>query len=170
MHHASRFALAFAAILASGAASAQAVQIQTATPYDPDADIAGRIKRECTELPTQLPAFIAEYGARGGVEVSLVEAVDASAPGRVLTLEIANAVSEGNAFLGHRKSTTVVGTLYQDGAEVGSFRGMRNSMGGAFAGYKGSCSVLGRTVRALGQDIATWLQDPVDGARLGDLE
>jgi hypothetical protein len=29
--------------------------------------------------------------------------------------------------------------------------------------------VLGRTVKALGKDIATWLAKPQDGAELGDL-
>jgi hypothetical protein len=41
-------------------------------------------------------------------------------------------------------------------------------MGGAFAGFKGSCSVLGRTVEALGEDIGGWLAAPRDGASLGD--
>jgi hypothetical protein len=79
-----------------------------------------------------------------------------------------DAVSMGNAFLGHQKFTKVRGTLLQDGTKVASFKARRNSMGGAFAGFKGSCSVLGRTVEAMGEDIATWLTDPRDGASLGD--
>lgn len=170
MHHASRFALALAAILASGAASAQAVQIQTATPYAEDADVSSRIRGECTALPTQLPAFIGEFGGPQGVEVTLSESVDATAAGRVLVLEITDAVSMGNAFIGHQKSVTIRGTLFEDGAQVARFRAARNSMGGAFGGFKGSCSVLGRNMRALGRDVATWLAAPVDGARLGNLE
>ena len=42
-------------------------------------------------------------------------------------------------------------------------------MGGAFAGYKGSCSVLGRTVKAMGKDVAQWLKAPTDEAALGDM-
>jgi hypothetical protein len=40
---------------------------------------------------------------------------------------------------------------------------------GMVAGYKGSCSVLGRTARALGEDIAKWLAAPSMDALLGDL-
>jgi hypothetical protein len=43
-------------------------------------------------------------------------------------------------------------------------------MGGAFGGFKGSCSVLGRTVKALGKDIAQWLVQPAKGSQLGDLQ
>jgi hypothetical protein len=51
-------------------------------------------------------------------------------------------------------------------ASAGSFRGER----GAFAGFKGSCSVLGHTVKALGSDIADWLVKPSEDADLGDLK
>jgi len=43
-------------------------------------------------------------------------------------------------------------------------------MGGAFGGFKGNCSVLGRTVKALGEDIAGWLTHPDKDGLLGDLE
>ncbi len=86
-----------------------------------------------------------------------------------MSAEITDAVSMGNPFLGHHKFTRVDGTLYESGRAVASFKGRRNSMGGAFGGFKGPCSVLGRTVKVLGQDIATWLKRPVDGARLGDM-
>jgi hypothetical protein len=41
-------------------------------------------------------------------------------------------------------------------------------MGGAFAGYKGSCSVLGRTIKAIGKDVAEWMKAPSKDAQLGD--
>lgn len=87
----------------------------------------------------------------------------------MLQVEIVDAVSMGNAFIGHQKYARIEGTLYEDGRKVASFKGRRNSMGGAFAGYKGSCSVLGRTMKALGKDVADWLKNPTDGARLGDM-
>ncbi|WP_108062378.1 hypothetical protein [Poseidonibacter lekithochrous] len=60
-------------------------------------------------------------------------------------------VSNGNAFLGHNKSTRVKGVLYKEGNKIASFSGFS-------AGFKGSCSVLGRTVDALGEDISVWLK------------
>ena len=157
-------AAVLAASLLSTAASAQSIQMQRPVPYAEDNDISDNIKTEC-RIGEQLADFIKDFG--GDVEFT-AGTVDASAPGRVLQLEIVDAVSMGNAWLGHQKFTKVKGTLYSGGQKVASFKGRRNSMGGAFAGYKGSCSVLGRTVKALGEDIAGWLKNPVDGAAMGD--
>lgn len=151
------------------AAQADPIRMARVTPYADGARIAGKIKDECTRLPTQLADFTKEFGAEFGVEVELVDSVDAASEGRVLQVEITDAVSRGNPFIGHRKYTDIEGTLYENGATVASFRGSRESMGGVFGGYKGSCSVLGRTMKALGKDIAQWLRDPEDGAELGDL-
>jgi len=74
------------------------------------------------------------------------EAVKAG-KGRILYIEITNAISMGNPFMGHQKQVSVKGRLLEDGTEIGSFSGVRASMGGAFAGFKGSCSVLGRCVK-----------------------
>jgi hypothetical protein len=153
-----------AACLLSTAVHAQSIKLQRPVPYAEDNDISDKIKTEC-RIGEQLADFIKEYGA--DVEFT-TGPVDVNAPGRVLHLEITDAVSMGNAWLGHQKSTKVKGVLYGDGQRIAAFKARRNSMGGAFAGYKGSCSVLGRTVKALGEDIAGWLKSPVDGATLGD--
>ena len=50
------------------------------------------------------------------------------------------------------------GRLLDDGKEGAQFSGSRSSMGGAFAGFKGSCSVLGRCLEALSKDMAVWLR------------
>ena len=146
-----------------------AVNVPLVVPYAPDAVIAGAVKREC-QLGEKLSGFIKEYGHEKGVAVTQVEQADASSNGRVLVLQISDAVADGNAFIGHHTYTTVKGKLYQDGAEVGNFIGRRNSMGGAFGGFKGNCSVLGRTVKALGEDIAGWLAQPGKDGMLGDLQ
>ena len=61
------------------------------------------------------------------------------------------------------------GWLYKDGQQSAKFVARRNSSGGMGAGFKGSCDVLERSVNAIGKDVAAWLQNPVDGAQLGDL-
>lgn len=154
--------------LAATAVQAQDVAMARSTPFAEEAEVSRKIREECTKLQGQLPAYTREFGAEFGVDVDLVDAIDTAAPGRVLQVEIDEAVSMGNAFIGHRKYSQVRGALYEDGTQVASFKAMRTSMGGAFAGYKGSCSVLGRTIKALGKDIAQWLKDPEDGAELGD--
>jgi hypothetical protein len=157
-----RFAALLLAFVASGHAAAQSVQLQRPVPYAADNDISDAIKAEC-RIGEQLADFIKQYSS---VPVELTQQPAAS--GRVLQVEIVDAVSMGNAFIGHQKFTKVKGTLFQDGNKVASFKARRNSMGGAFAGFKGSCSVLGRTVEALGEDIGGWLSAPRDGATLGD--
>jgi hypothetical protein len=151
------------------ATAAEPVQVPSKVPYAENNDVAGKIKHEC-RINEQLAEFIVEYADENKVATKTVDATDATMPGRVLVVEITDAVSRGNAFIGHRKATTVRGALYQDGQKIGSFVGERDSMGGAFAGFKGSCSVLGRTVKALGSDIAEWLAKPTDKAQLGDME
>jgi hypothetical protein len=153
---------------AAAPAFAQTVQVQSSIPYAEDAEIGNKVRNECTQLNTQLAEFTQEFGRENGIEVQLVETLDTAAEGRVLQMEIVDAVSMGNAFIGHQKYSRVRGVLFENGEQIADFRGRRNSMGGAFAGYKGSCSVLGRTVKALGKDIAQWLANPQDGAQLGD--
>jgi hypothetical protein len=158
-----------ACLLAANAVAAGPITMAKPVPYEDDAVIAGKIKKEC-EIQDQLAAYTEEYAREEQkLEVKFVNAVQIDASGMILDVHIKDASSRGNAFTGHHKSTLVVGKLYQDGELIGSFTGRRDSMGGMFAGYKGSCSVLGRTVKALGKDIAEWLKAPTMDAQLGDL-
>jgi hypothetical protein len=156
----------FATLMCSNA-FAQSVQVPRPVPYSEDGDVADNIKQEC-KINEQLADFIQEYGKKAGIAVDFGSAPLDKSKGRVLDVRITNAISMGNAFLGHQKATSAVGTLYENGNKVASFKARRHSMGGAFAGYKGSCSVLGRTVEVMGEDIAGWLKAPADGASLGD--
>lgn len=143
-------------------AFAQEVKLASNVPFTEDNEISDAIKAECS-LGTKLADSI----KRNGPSVVLVDAVD-TAQGRVLQLEIVDSVNMGNAFMGRQTYTKIKGSLWQDGAKVASFKARRNSMGGAFAGFKGACSVLGRTVDKLGEDVGGWLKAPKDGAALGD--
>ena len=147
-----------------GVASAQSLQVQRPVPYAPGNDIADNIKSEC-KLNEQLADFVKE---NAGVPVDFTSGPVDVHKGRALQLEIVDAVSMGNAWTGHQKYTKVSGTLYENGRRVAGFKARRNSMGGMWGGYKGSCSVLGRTVEAIGEDIGEWLEQPKDGASLGD--
>lgn len=162
-----RAAVTLLTLSVSSHAFAQSVSVPRPVPYAETADIADNIKEEC-KLNEQLADFIQKYGKVNGVTVEFgADSMDKT-QGRVLDLRITNAISIGNAWTGHHKQASAVGTLYENGTKVASFKARRQSMGGAFAGYKGSCSVLGRTVDVMGEDIAAWLKAPVDGAKLGD--
>lgn len=146
---------------------ATAIKIQTNIPFKKGAAISASIKNEC-KLQSQLSEFIHAYSVGEGIGVIRKKRVRKKSKGKVLLVNITDAVSSGNAFIGHRKYTSIKGTLYKNGKKQGSFTAARFSGGGAWAGFKGSCSVLGRTVKTLGSDVSRWLKNPVDGAHLGD--
>lgn len=158
---------ALSAALFVSAAHAGEFRMLATIPYSEDSVIAGNIKRECT-IDSQLAQAVKRNAEAAGNHVELVANLDTGS-GEVLKLEIFEAMSSGNAWMGHHKSVTVKGALYRDGQQVAKFVGRRNSGGGFGAGFKGSCDVLERTVNAIGRDVAEWLKNPVDGAQLGDL-
>lgn len=151
--------------LAAAAAHADAVKVASNIPYAEEDTVSGNVKNECNISLSILEGI--ENASPGSVEK--VESVNSKGPGRNLVMEITDAQSSGNAFIGHRKSVTAKGKLYEGGKLIGSFRANRVSGGGAFGGYKGSCAVIHGCGRAIGKDIAAWLASPVEGAKLGDL-
>ena len=117
--------------------------------------VADNIKTEC-----DLPAFQADCVLKNlkekGVAASLAGKDEIPAAGYYLQLRIVDAVSSGNAFMGHRKSVSLSTRLFLNGTEVSKTVKSRDSMGGVGAGFKGSCAVLRRCCEALGKDIAAW--------------
>lgn len=148
--------------------AAGTITLVNAVPYTPDNEIRKNILNECTTLGEKLSSFTQSYSKKKSVTVELVDGVDIAGPGRILAMEITDAVSSGNAFIGHRKFVGIRGTLWENGEKIASFDGQRGSGGGMWAQYKSSCAVLGRCVKRLGKDVAEWLENPEDDAELGD--
>lgn len=167
MHHSLRAAAAALLCCATPALAAD-IHVQDPVPFAESSYIADNIKAEC-RIGAQLASALGKDAARHGNTIVFDSAPLATARGRVLQLELVEAQSAGNAFSGHFKSATARGVLFQDGQKVAAVTARRTSRGGAFAGFKGSCDVLERTVNAIGSDLAQWLANPVDGAKLGDL-
>ncbi len=148
------------------AAQAQAestVHVVSPVPYGDASSATDAVKAEC-DLDTRLPEFIQDY-AKGGLKV--VIGGDTS-KGRVLKLEFTNVLGTGGGAWSGSKSVTANGELWENGEKIGSFISTRYSGGGAFGGFKGTCSILGRCIKAMGKDISTWLNNPTMNARLGD--
>ena len=146
-------AIALAAVLVlSGPAAADGLE------GDPRADwndeVAGRVQ-QCG-LSTRIPAYVEEY-ARG------VGGTGA------LRLRIEAVHAPGGGMWSGPKWIELSGVLRDDGRDVASFRARRASLGGPFAPFMDTCAILNRCARALGRDIAAWLAEPSDHARLGDL-
>ncbi|MBT2766601.1 hypothetical protein J7J08_03010 [Stenotrophomonas sp. ISL-67] len=165
MRHSMRAAAAVLLCCATPAFAAT-VHVQDPVPFSESSYIADNIKAEC-RMGAQLATALGSNAPKFGNTIAFDEAPVGQ--GRVLKLELVEAQSAGNAFSGHFKSATVRGVLMDDGQKVAVVTARRVSRGGAFGGFKGSCDVLERVVTAIGGDLAEWLANPVDNARLGDL-
>ena len=135
-------------------------------PFAEDSGASSNVKEECT-LETRLPQFIAEAAERG-VKVVVGPAPEEGASGKFLYLEFTHILGAGGGAWSGPKSVTARGELIENGEVIGSFISSRYSTGGAFGGYKGTCSILGRCIKAMGEDIAAWLRSPTMDAMLGD--
>ncbi len=148
-----------------GAALAgESIKLLRTLGYSENAFVRPAIKTEC-KLEERLPESIQAYAQKNGIEIELVDKLPSS--GRVLELEISDAIESGNAWTGRQKGLVIQGRLVENGAAVGSFRGRRMTSGGLFGGYKGTCSFLGRCAKTLGHDVADWLKSPGQNSNIG---
>ncbi|PLY05904.1 MAG: hypothetical protein C0625_11245 [Arcobacter sp.] len=151
----------------SSAIQGKTIYIKNIIPYANGNRIADNIKAECT-INQQLAEFIKQYANEKGLKVEFKNKPKYN--DLKLIVEITDAMSSGGAFRGHNKYVTISGKLVKGKKSYGSFDAARISGGGFWGAYKGSCAVLGRTVKALGQDVSSWLYSPMDGAKLGDTQ
>ncbi|MGH8108139.1 MAG: hypothetical protein ACREO1_05405 [Arenimonas sp.] len=160
--------LAFGIFCSGTVFAGEPITMQRPVPYAENSAVASKIQKEC-KVPEQLADFLKKAAQDKGMMLNFTDSAVDTSKGRVLKLEILDAMSMGNAFMGHAKSTIVRGEFFENGESVGSFMARRNSMGGMWGGYKSSCSVLARTAKTLSSDIAAWLEKPTKDAKLGDL-
>jgi hypothetical protein len=151
----------------SGVAVADPIHIQASTPFAASAQVRDAVKQEC-QLDTKLPGFVQEFAQGNGIEVQLDSGTLDTKKGKALMMEITEVYAAGGGAWSGGKSMSIAGKLYENGKIVGDFTGRRVSGGGAFGGYKGTCSIIGRCSKALGKDVASWLANPTRNAHLGD--
>jgi hypothetical protein len=138
-------------------------------PFEDASVVPKAIVDECG-LPEKHADLLEKAATAQGIRLIRDDDAVKAGKGLILLVQIANSGGNGNVWGGRSRSVAVKGRLLQDGTEVGSFSGQRSSMGGAFGGFKGACSLLGRDVETLSQDIAKWLKSPTKDARLGELK
>ena len=153
----STFVFAFACSAISFAKDSNAVVITDKAGYYDEKVIASNIVNECTNLGFKFSDSTRRYLEKQGFAVSAAGDITNQTEGMSLKLTIINAVSAGNAFLGHKKSVSIEAELYKDGELLDTFSRTRNSGGGFGAGFKGSCTVLHRCANTLGKDVASWM-------------
>ena len=147
-------------------AGAENYTVVSPVPFAEGSQASNDVRATCT-LGTRLPQFIADYAKRG-VDVVIGPDPGDDVEGKVLYLEIVHVLGAGGGAWSGAKSVTVEGVLKENGEVIGSFTGARYSGGGAFGGFKGTCAILGRCIKTLGKDIATWLKKPTMNAMLGN--
>lgn len=135
--------------------------------FSDDANVRDAVREEC-EIQTQVPRFLKEFGREFGIKVKLVNDLEDVETDRTIEMEITRVHAPGGGGWSGAKSMTVKAKVYEDGSMIGDATATRHSSGGMFAGYKGTCSIVGRCAEAIGQDLARWLQNPSSDARLGD--
>ena len=157
--------LAACAVLLLSAAAVPAdqgkVKVLRTIPFASEA-ASQKVQDEC-ELQNKVPKFLDAYSER-------VELVDGS-PGKsglVLELKITQVHAPGGGAFSGAKYMTVEGVLRDDGRVVGNFTASRYSGGGVWGAYKGTCAIVGRCAKAIGKDIAGWLQNPQKDSKLGN--
>jgi len=161
--------LIFTAIMlltvAQAAEAQQSVTIKQSLEFSDSSGASQEVETEC-KLQTSLPKYIKDFSRK--INVELAEDVTGITEGRVLDIEIVNVLGAGGGAWSGSKSVTVKGTLTENGEVIGTFTAARYSTGGAFGGFKGTCSILGRCIKSIGKDIAGWLATPTMDARLGN--
>jgi len=146
--------------VSQGAYAGEMVTIAAEVPLDPIAVVPGAF----SECPTG--AQIASFLQNGSPHVQIGTVPSA---GHYIDMAITEVHMPGGGAWSGPKWLEVTGALHEgNGDVVASFRAKRFSTGGAFAGFKGNCSIIGRCARAIAKDIAGWLRNPIDGAELGD--
>jgi hypothetical protein len=149
-------------VLAGAGATAETTYILSDIPFNEHTNVPDKVRAECN-LGPKTAQFIKQYGKD-------VEFTETLGTGRYIDMSITEVHSPGGGSWSGPKWMEVTGTLMQGDQKVAGFRAQRYSTGGAFGGFKGTCSIIGRTTKAIGKDIGNWLKDPRDGAALGDAQ
>ena len=144
---------------------ADTITIAESVPFAEFSGASDNVINDC-KLETRLPSYIKSQGKRK-VDIKLSKEPLESVEGKVLFLEITNVYAPGGGGYSGSKSVTVSGELKENGELIASVEARRRTLIGMMPG---TCSMLKRVAKKLGEDIAVWLREPTMGATLGDLE
>lgn len=167
MTYFNRTAVVLTAVLISHISSAPALAgnsltIMSKAPYAKGLEVKPAIRVEC-KLEDKIPTFVKEFAGDSYETVTLADNTK-KAKGDTLEMNISSVTGFAGGAWSGRKSLSVSGTLKKNGKIAGTFVASR----GSGRGYRGTCSLLGRSAKAIAKDIAGWLKNPTKNARLGE--
>lgn len=134
------------------------IQIPREVPYYDVNIIQANVVEECKNLGVDLSEHIAQGLANNGLTATKQDKPDI-ASGLTIDAKISNLSSTGNAWSGHHKSLTVLVKTFKDGQAQTSKIFTRTTRGGFAGGFKGSCEVMDRAAKAIGEDIGRWYKN-----------
>ena len=146
-------------------AQADTVTISQSIPFSEDSGVSDSVRNEC-KFETRLPDYL-KKAVKRSIDVVLSKEPLEDADGKVLFLEVTNVYGLGGGAFSGSKSAIVSGELKEDGEVIGSVTVRRHSIIGMMPG---TCSILKRIAKKIGEDIATWLSEPTMDAKLGDIK
>ncbi len=157
--------VALLSLLARGALADGTIYVaSTARFTHPDA-MSPDIVRKCGMPQRQIDTLVAEAKA-AGVDLVVSDEAVAAGKGRVLVIEIANALDGADGY--RARQVALFGRMLQDGTKLGSFYARRSTNKGFWSGYPTVCSALNLCQDVLSRDIVPWLKSPTADARLGE--
>jgi hypothetical protein len=136
------------------AAAEEPLTIVSPTTYKAGLEVRDAVKAQCGLLE-KVPAYIEEFARKNG-PVTLATTTK-GAKGKTLVVEIEEIREAGTMG---PKSLTIKGELRSGGKLVGTIQARRSSMGGPLGMFGGACGILHRCAKALGKDLAGWIENP----------
>ncbi len=157
----------FLSFLSFGASAEQALNIQSVTFTKDKTEVNYKVRAEC-KLLEKTEKYLVYFGKKNFSSVTTEKKAVAGAYN--ISAKIIGTIGAPGGAISGRKGATIKGTVKKNGKLVGSFEAFRSSGGGFGFGYRGTCSLLGRSVKRLGRDITEWAVKPTLNARIGELK
>ncbi len=135
-----------AALAIADAAHADGARLLSPVAYASESSVVPKVREAC-KVEERLAQ---DVGAALGGSTE-------QATGEVVRVSILDVMGVGGGAWSGPKAISIKVELLRDGQVVRSTRLTRTTSGGAFGGFKGTCSMLERDSSVLGKDVAKWV-------------
>lgn len=146
--------------LANPAFAAGNLLLETPVTYDPNAGVVQSVREQC-QVERMLEREVGNVlaGRNGSGQGTLAAGADAQG-GPLVRLRITHVLGVGGGAWSGPKSLTVDAELVEKGQVQRRTKITRSTTGGAFGGFKGTCSLIERCAVAIAKDVGAWAADP----------
>ncbi|ARN19407.1 hypothetical protein [Piscinibacter gummiphilus] len=148
------------ALLAACATASHAAPVYLETPvtYAPNAGVVDKVKEECKIEDMFVREASPFFSKANGGEATI--AADADPKASRVRVQITHVLGVGGGAWSGPKSMSIEASLVENGKVTRTTKLTRSTTGGAFGGFKGTCTILERSAKALGKDVVGWVANP----------